>query len=54
MKIAVIGAGNVGKALGKAWARRGHDVSYGLRRPGDPKYDGLKTASVAAAARARP
>ncbi|HEY1506950.1 MAG TPA: NAD(P)-binding domain-containing protein [Stellaceae bacterium] len=52
MKIAVIGAGNVGKALGKAWTRRGHDVSYGVRQPGDAKYDGLKTASVPEAARA--
>ena len=52
MKIAVIGAGNVGKALGKAWARRGHDVTYGVRQPGDAKYQGLKTAGVAEAARA--
>jgi len=52
MKIAVIGAGNVGKALGKAWARRGHAVTYGVRNPGDAKYDGLTTASVADAARA--
>jgi 8-hydroxy-5-deazaflavin:NADPH oxidoreductase len=52
MKIAVIGAGNVGKALGNAWARRGHDLSYGVRQPGDAKYQGLKTASVAEAAQA--
>jgi predicted dinucleotide-binding enzyme len=29
MKIAVLGAGNVGKALGEALAGRGHDVVYG-------------------------
>jgi predicted dinucleotide-binding enzyme len=52
MKIAVIGAGNVGKALGTAWARRGHDVTYGVRQPRDAKYQGLKTAPVAEAARA--
>lgn len=52
MKIAVIGAGNVGKALGKVWARRGHDVLYGVRQPGDAKYQGLKTAGVAEAAQA--
>jgi len=52
MKIAVIGAGNVGKALGKAWARPGHDVTYGVRQPADTKYAGLKTAGVAEAARA--
>jgi len=52
MKIAVIGAGNVGKALGTAWARRGHDVTYGVRQPGDAKYQGLKIAGVAEAAHA--
>ena len=52
MKIAIVGAGNVGKALGKAWEKRGHSVIYGVRNPGDAKYDGLKTASVADAARA--
>lgn len=52
MKIAVVGAGNVGKALGGAWARRGHDVSYGVRNPADAKYQGLKAASVATAAQA--
>jgi 8-hydroxy-5-deazaflavin:NADPH oxidoreductase len=51
MKIAVIGAGNVGKALGKGWARRGHDVTYGVRQPGDAKHAGLKTAPIAEAAR---
>lgn len=52
MKIAVIGAGNVGKALGKAWARRGHDVTYGVRKPGDAKHQGLQTGGIAEAARA--
>ncbi|HLI22555.1 MAG TPA: NAD(P)-binding domain-containing protein [Stellaceae bacterium] len=51
MKIAIIGAGNVGKALGGNWAKRGHDVTYGVRNPEDAKYRGLKTASVAEAAR---
>jgi hypothetical protein len=31
MKIAVIGAGNVGGALAKAWVRAGHDVVVGTR-----------------------
>jgi len=34
MKIAVIGAGNVGGALGKAWAGRGHEVTFGDRGSG--------------------
>ena len=52
MKIAIVGAGNVGKALGKAWAQRGHDVSYGVRDSADTKYDGLRTATVPDATRA--
>jgi predicted dinucleotide-binding enzyme len=31
MRVAVIGAGNVGKALGEALGRKGHDVVYGVR-----------------------
>ena len=52
MKIAIVGAGNVGKALGKAWEKRGHSVIYGVRNPSDAKYGGLNTATVAEAARA--
>ena len=33
MRIAIIGAGNVGRTLGLAWARRGHDVAFGVRDP---------------------
>lgn len=33
-RIAVIGAGNVGNALGSRLAAVGHDVVYGVRRPG--------------------
>src|SRR5579884_2929358 len=50
MKIAIIGAGHVGQALGKAWEKRGHSVTYGVRTPNDGKYAGLKTAGVATAA----
>lgn len=31
MRIAIIGAGNVGQALGTGWRKAGHDVSYALR-----------------------
>lgn len=41
MKLAVIGAGSVGATLGKAWQRRGHDVTCGVRNPDDPKYGSL-------------
>lgn len=54
MKIAIIGAGNVGAALGKGWSAKGHDVVYGVRgesskRPDDPA---ARTAPPADAARA--
>ncbi|HWE71623.1 MAG TPA: NAD(P)-binding domain-containing protein [Stellaceae bacterium] len=52
MKIAIIGAGHVGQALGKTWEKHGHTVTYGVRDPSDAKYAGLTTAAVAAAARA--
>jgi 8-hydroxy-5-deazaflavin:NADPH oxidoreductase len=31
MRIAIIGAGNVGQALGAGWRKGGHNVSYALR-----------------------
>ena len=40
MRIAIIGAGNVGQALGQGWAKRGHEVRYGVRDPADAKYRG--------------
>jgi predicted dinucleotide-binding enzyme len=33
MKIAIIGAGNVGKTLGTALRSKGHTVVYGSRNP---------------------
>jgi 8-hydroxy-5-deazaflavin:NADPH oxidoreductase len=41
MRLAIIGAGSVGATLGKAWQRRRHDVTYGVRNPDDPKYGSL-------------
>src|SRR5262249_35152423 len=38
MKIAMIGTGNVGSALGRAWLRTGEDVIFGVPDPADPKY----------------
>src|SRR5215831_5060516 len=37
MKIAVLGAGNVGGTLGKAFASVGHDIFFGVRNPEDKK-----------------
>src|SRR4051812_40208855 len=33
MRIAVIGAGNVGGTLGRRWAEAGHEVVFGIRHP---------------------
>jgi 8-hydroxy-5-deazaflavin:NADPH oxidoreductase len=41
IKIAIIGAGNVGGTLGTAWRNRGHQVTFGVRNPDDPKYASL-------------
>jgi NADPH-dependent F420 reductase len=42
MDIAIIGAGNVGAALAKGWAKKGHTIFFGVRNPGDSKYQALK------------
>ena len=42
MRIAIIGAGNVGGTLGAAWARRaGHEIAFGVRNPGAEKTQAL-------------
>ncbi|OBK47148.1 dinucleotide-binding enzyme [Mycobacterium sp. 1081908.1] len=46
MKIAIIGAGNVGNALGTAWANRGHQIMFGVRNPDDPKYASLSSVET--------
>jgi predicted dinucleotide-binding enzyme len=42
MKIAIIGAGKVGTALGNAWTKRGHEIAFGVRDP-----ESAKTRSLA-------
>ena len=41
MKIAIIGAGNVGGTLGRAWAKAGFEVMFGVRDPSSPKVAAL-------------
>jgi predicted dinucleotide-binding enzyme len=36
MKIAVIGAGKIGRTVGEKWRAAGHEVVYGSRTPGSP------------------
>ena len=54
MRIAIIGAGSVGRALGGGWLRAGHEVRYGLRDPDARKHAdlpaGAKVSLPAAAA----
>ena len=38
MQIAIIGAGNVGGALGKGWARAGHTIAYGVPDPSEARH----------------
>ena len=60
MRIAVIGAGNVGGTLGRRWAQLGHEVRFGVRDPargaaavkgGDALPSGATVATPAEAAR---
>ena len=46
MRIAGIGAGNVGKALASRWKESGHQVIIGVRAPGDPRYNSLRAAGL--------
>ena len=41
MKIAIIGAGNVGTTLGRAWLRCGHEIAFGVRDPNNAKARAL-------------
>lgn len=51
MKIGIIGAGNVGGALGTLWAGKGHEVVFGVRDTNDPALQKL-LASTHGTARA--
>jgi len=41
MKLAILGAGNVGGTLGKGWAKKGHTVVFGVRDAADAKVTAL-------------
>lgn len=45
MKIAVIGTGTVGRALGLGWAKSGHQVTFGTRDPKSEKVAKLLSAA---------
>ena len=50
MKIAVIGAGNVGRALGTGWAKAGHAIVFGVRDVNKPELKSLCAQIGASAA----
>jgi predicted dinucleotide-binding enzyme len=45
MRIAILGAGNVGGGLGTAFSAVGHEVAYGVRDPDSPKTQAAIAAS---------
>lgn len=50
MKLAILGAGNVGRALARGWAHHGHSITFGVRDAADPKH----AAAVACVVDGRP
>lgn len=50
MKIAIIGTGNVGGALAKGWAYKGHEILLGVRNPqafkGKENLEGIKNIQI--------
>jgi predicted dinucleotide-binding enzyme len=48
MRIAVIGAGNIGRTLGGKWTTAGHQVVYGVRSPGAPGTAAIADAVASA------
>ena len=47
-RIAVIGSGNIGAAVGEAWRRAGHEVVYGSRSPEPPRTVAIADAIAGA------
>jgi len=45
-RIAILGAGQVGGTLGRAWAEKGHSIRFGVPNPADPKYRALIDAAA--------
>jgi len=52
MRIAVIGAGNVGATLGRRWASLGHHVTFGVQEGGEVKGGTPRGAHVMSVANA--
>lgn len=50
MRISIVGTGNIGGGLGRAWAATGHDVTFGVRDVADPETIALAREVGAAVA----
>jgi len=50
MNIVIVGAGNVGRALGSSWRKAGHKVTVAVRDPAAPKVAELKQQGFGIAA----
>lgn len=50
MRIATVGAGRVGRALGLRWAAAGHQVVFGVRDPGAARHSDLPAVADLTAA----
>jgi 8-hydroxy-5-deazaflavin:NADPH oxidoreductase len=48
IRMAVVGAGNIGRTLGDKWAAAGHEVVYGVRSPGTPDTASVEDAVAGA------
>jgi predicted dinucleotide-binding enzyme len=48
MRIPIIGAGNVGSALDRAWLKSGEEVVFGVPNLDDPKYGSLAKEQLCA------
>lgn len=46
MKVAIIGKGNVGTAIGKGLSRKGHEIKFGHRDPKEPVGEAAKWGEV--------
>jgi predicted dinucleotide-binding enzyme len=50
MRVAIVGAGNVGTTLGRGWVAAGHAVAYGVRDPSGAKARALARDGATVAA----
>ncbi|MBI1261908.1 MAG: dinucleotide-binding enzyme [Rhizobiales bacterium] len=50
MKISILGAGNVGRAIGGGWRAAGHEVRFGVPDPDSAKYHDLERGLVGSVA----